>query len=430
MKASPNISLDREAFFAHHSAIYGSRAWPEGTLLGLTTQRGGPDKNERGPLKTLGFVSIKDADAAWAMLEPAAAHGHNTWLSVGGLNSEVSTRGGGGRGKKIDVVGLPALVADLDWQSAGALHAAGDKNPTTREVTAWVDSMPLRPTLAVHSGGGAHVWLRTSFLLDPMNDDEHADILARWKAWWVNLAETTGRSIDKAVLADVARILRPAGTWNSNQGKSVRITRVNNAEYSLAELQDAFPALATPEKRTKRPTSAVRTPSSHTTRETPVGMLKIGVRFAWAISATEFAERVWGTRRAAGDGLIFPRDDGSYASDANARVYGTEAGPEKLTIFGQRVLDVFGIDDSHSYTSWELLALLCLGADFSAAAKLLRSTEVDGSWDETLFEAVRKANKPETPSPTNEGAMIRLSQDGSRQNLNKGSPSRCRKMWG
>ena len=302
MNTAPNVTLDREAFFAHHAAIYGSRTWPEGTLLGLTTQRGGPDKNERGPLKTLGFVSIEDAKAAWAMLEPAAARGHNTWLSVGGLNSEVATRSGGGRGKKTDVVGLPVLVADLDWQSAGALHAAGDKNPTTNEVRAWVDSMPLTPTLAVYSGGGAHVWLRTSFLLDPLNNDEHADIVARWKAWWVNLAESSGRSIDKAVLADVARILRPAGTWNANQGKPVRITRVNDAEYSLAELQAAFPALALPAKHATRSTSAVRTPSSETSND----VTKIGDRFSWGITATEFAERIWGTRRDAGNGLIFP----------------------------------------------------------------------------------------------------------------------------
>jgi hypothetical protein len=418
MTTAPNFPPDREAFLAHHAAIYGSRTWPEGTLLGLMTQPGSPVKSERGQLRTLGFVNIGDAEAAWAKLKPVAERGHNTWLSVGGLDSDLATRSGGGRGKKSDVVGLPALVADLDWQSAGALHAAGDKNPTTNEVTAWVDSMPLMPTLAVHSGGGAHVWLRTSFLIDPLNNGEHDDILARWKAWWVNLAESSGRSIDKSVLADVARILRPAGTWNANQGKPVRITRINDAEYSLAELQAVFPPLPVREKRTKRPTPAVRVSSNISSSETPDRAVKIGDRFAWAIPATEFAEQIWGVQRTAGDGLIFPRGDGSFASDANARVFPSGTEPEKLTIFGERVLNEFRIDGPHSWTSWELLALHCLDGDFFAAAKLLGKTEVDGSWGAALFAAARLVRDSGIPPLQDNTMMLEPLRDSSGQGMN------------
>lgn len=417
MKTAANVTLDREAFFAHHEAIYGSRTWPEGTLLGLTSQPGGPVKSERGQLKPLGFVEIGDAEAAWAMLQPAAARGHNTWLSVGGLEPAVAARGGG-RGKKENVVGLPALVADLDWQSAGALHAAGDKNPTTDEVKAWVDSMPLTPTITVHSGGGAHVWVRTSFLLDPLNNHEHADIMARWKAWWVNLAETSGRSIDKVVLADVSRILRPAGTWNANQGKHVRITRKNHAEYSLAELQAAFPETATPAKHVTRSTSAVSKPRNNTIIVTHKDLTMIGNRFSWTITATEFAEQIWRARRDSGSGLTFPREDGSFAPDANARVYPAGNEPEKLTIFGQRVLDSFGIESQHSYASWELLALHCLRGDFPAAAKLLRKTEVDGSWGDAFFDAVRKAKDSVVRQPMSNILTIPQSENDASESLN------------
>lgn len=392
MNTSPAVSLDKHAFYSHHAAIYGSRSWPEGTQLSLTAQLGGPDKNERGPLRTLGFASIHDADSAWALLQQPAADGHNTWMSVGGLNAEVATRGSG-RGKKADVLGLPALVADLDWQSAGAVHAAGDQNPTATEVKHWVDSMPLKPTVAIHSGGGAHVWLRTNFLLDPANNAEHDDIMARWKAWWVTMAETTDRSIDKAVLADAARILRPAGTWNANQGKPVKITRANHVEYSLAELQAAFPPVLPAVSKRARPATRTLDAVGKQLLARKTGNTKLGDRFAWSVPAAAFAENVWGVRKASNSGLIFPREDGSFAPDANARVYPADESAEKITIFGQRVLDHFDIDEPHSYTSWDLLAILCFGRNYSAAAKILRETEVNGGWNDTIFDAAQRAQK-------------------------------------
>ena len=118
------------------------------------------------------------ASAATAARKLAAKH--DVYFGVG-------LRGYGlreGRGAKKDVRVLPAFFADADV--AGPNHAdTGKVYFSSREaVLAFADSLPLKPSLIVWSGGGAHLYwiLREPWTLDSAAERGAAD-LGELEAW-------------------------------------------------------------------------------------------------------------------------------------------------------------------------------------------------------------------------------------------------------
>ena len=75
MEAFPT---DSGAWLRQHAAIWAPHAWPSDTRLSISSQPGGPNKDERGAFTTRAMVDVTDADAIWAAIEPWAAKGHNT----------------------------------------------------------------------------------------------------------------------------------------------------------------------------------------------------------------------------------------------------------------------------------------------------------------------------------------------------------------
>ncbi|MDH6236287.1 hypothetical protein [Cryobacterium sp. CG_9.6] len=293
-----------------------------------------------------------------------------------------------GRGKRSDVVGLPAVIVDIDFRSG--VHAVGDRNPLEEDAKRWIAAAP-RPTVILHSGGGFHLYYVLDEFADP-DSQNTVGLLARHKAFWTQLAEADGLSIDKAVLADPARILRPAGTWNSNQGAPAKLLSTDGPTYTVKDLTAAYPDVPVEVSRRARAASEPRIRAA--SRSSPQSGERVGDRFAIAVPADQFLIEVLGGEERAQDGFSLPGPDGELSPYDTARAYRDTGEPTKVTIFDTCVQDVFGLDSNeHSWTSFHLLAA-CLGSGddgFRAAARLAGRHEQAGTWPANFFETIRAA---------------------------------------
>lgn len=415
--SSPSVSIDRQQFEEQHALIWGVHKWPEGTLLSVCHMPANHANGTKGAFATTGHAPVTSPEGIWALIERNASKGANTYISVAGMSPELGARDKGKRGGKADVVGLPALVADLDVR--GGAHSANNL-PTEAEALEWIAAMPLPATAVVRTGGGFHVWLTLDSLLDP-STEEGMRCLETWKSWFVDRAAKSGRHIDAGVLADPARVLRPAGTVNAKETPLpvTLLTTDKSAVHPLADVVAAFSLPDTPPSTaivvatdpTAPPTVATSATSSPTVSASDgAGEERIGTRFARELGAGEFAIAAFSARRLGNDSLIFPRRDGSYASDSNAQIYPSNMhGPERVVIFGERVkaeCAELGVSEPYAGTSWELLARFVCRGDFKLAAKLLHlySKETDG-WRALLtavttlsIDELRNATATPTPA--------------------------------
>lgn len=106
------------------------------------------------------------------------------------------------RGRNADVLHLPGLWADLDFERFGA----GGIDALER-----LEAFRPRPTQIVHSGGGLHVYWKFAEQLLPTD---------RRRAMLRALTRTLGA--DPAA-TDFARILRVPGTWSWKREVPVRL---------------------------------------------------------------------------------------------------------------------------------------------------------------------------------------------------------------
>jgi hypothetical protein len=111
-----------------------------------------------------------------------------------------------------------------------------------------VDRRCPQATVKVFTGGGVHLYFVLEDLLDPHTPDGAA-LLEAHKQFWIAFATEDGLNIDAGVLADVARILRPAGTWNANQSRRTRLEFADGPRYTAAELLARYLTAPTPEPR-------------------------------------------------------------------------------------------------------------------------------------------------------------------------------------
>ena len=138
------------------------------------------------------------------------AAAENVYTGVGLLLAPLSD---GRRGRASDVLAVPGLWFDLDI--AGSNHKA-DALPGSRlEACDFLASLPLEPSRVVATGGGLHVYWLFRELLVFAGDAERsacADLSARFQRAIIGRGVERGWTLDNT--SDLARILRPAGTFN------------------------------------------------------------------------------------------------------------------------------------------------------------------------------------------------------------------------
>jgi putative DNA primase/helicase len=143
------------------------------------------------------------------------------------------------RGSSVDIYALPGLWVELD-HSAG-VHAANNL-PTPDELLEFIAELPCKFSLLIDSGGGIHAYalFKELWLLDtPEEQQDAALLLRRFQRTIKTHAAAHGWTVDST--ADLARILRPAGTLNHKSGtpKAVTILHEDAIRYNQSDIADA-----------------------------------------------------------------------------------------------------------------------------------------------------------------------------------------------
>ena len=363
-----------------HAALFAphAEAFPSGSVISICARSAG----EGAAFRTAGFVTPGDADAAWKIIAREGSSG-DTWVSVGIMTAGAAVSRG--RGKKEHVQGLVALVVDIDTAD-GEHRVAG--NPTRAEVAEWLVELPIQPTVIVDSSGGFHWWFALDTPLDP-HTSEGADLILRHQAFWLAFAQTKARNIDAGPMKAITQVLRPAGTLNFKSGKPIPVALVtaDGPRHSQSELHAFYPPL--PEKvavaRTARVARQVL-PRADNVGERP------GDRFAKAWPVEVFLAEVFGAD-VRGNGIEMPDPSGAIAGRDSGRVYETAAEATRVTFFSSTAQAAFGVDEQHSWTSFDVLAHSLADSPvegYRAAARLITSFQESDWITSDLVELVQE----------------------------------------
>jgi len=156
------------------------------------------------------------------------------------------------RGYSASAAVLPGLYIDIDV-ATGRHDASHTLPPTVGDALALLGTLPVPPSLVVHTGGGLHVyWLfREPWVLESQLDrDRAARLLKGWESFVRGRFEARGWHLDS--VADLARVLRVPGTINHKYGHLVRSDELG-ARYNPSDFED-YAAIAAP-----APSAEVRT---------------------------------------------------------------------------------------------------------------------------------------------------------------------------
>jgi P4 family phage/plasmid primase-like protien len=165
---------------------------------------------------------------------------NNVYFGVGVRNEDL---GEFKRGKNEDVSFLPGVWVEIDLK--GGVHAAGNL-PTYEDVQSILDTFSLEPSIINHSGGGLHCyWLfdEPAQLLSKQNVQSAERMLSRFQNVFIRLARAKNLHIDNT--ADLARVLRVAGTYNlKSEPKPVKTSSFKpDNRYSIMELFEAITSI-------------------------------------------------------------------------------------------------------------------------------------------------------------------------------------------
>ena len=142
------------------------------------------------------------------------ANGSDIYVGVGISKAALSPER---RGDLSNIQALPALVLDLDVKADGMKKPAFESKEQALE---FINTLPLRPTVVVDSGGGLHCWNVFNEPLEITDDTTRLDAMRLAKAWNImaqRQAAKLGVVIDSVY--DLTRVLRVPGTRNFKYGK-------------------------------------------------------------------------------------------------------------------------------------------------------------------------------------------------------------------
>ena len=121
--------------------------------------------------------------------------------------------GGDARVTERESVGFGCLWADIDVGNIG--HKKAGIFLTDEDAHAFIEGLPLAPTIVVNSGHGYHLyWCFKELWLfeDDAERQKAIALLIRWRESFKVWAEKAGRVVD--TVGDLARVMRVPGTFN------------------------------------------------------------------------------------------------------------------------------------------------------------------------------------------------------------------------
>jgi hypothetical protein len=158
---------------------------------------------------------------------------YNVWFSLGLFEKRPLH----GRGKASDVVGIHALVGDIDCK--GGVH--NEKNlPTRDEALQFISELPFKPSMIIWSGGGYQVyWLFDEpWIFDSPEDRQKAsDFSLRWQRFIVAKGKEKGWKLDS--VGSIEHLFRIPGMYNCKADPiPVEIIEKNDFVYSVELIQE------------------------------------------------------------------------------------------------------------------------------------------------------------------------------------------------
>ena len=168
----------------------------------------------------------------------------DTYYGVG-LHKKIPEQGK--RGSASDVVAIPGFWLDIDY---GPNHKKRDLPKTLEDAQELLHSFPLPPSLQIHSGQGLHCyWLfREPWVFESDAERETATNMSKaFARIFTTAAKGRGWNIDN--VADLARVLRPAGTFNhkpkdrGQEALQVKMIECNDNRYNIDDVDQYLPTL-------------------------------------------------------------------------------------------------------------------------------------------------------------------------------------------
>ena len=145
------------------------------------------------------------------------------------------------RGKTDDIIGIPGLWLDLDYDSPGAHKVRHPLPPSEDAALSLLNAAPYKPSLIVHSGHGLQVyWLfKEVACFDSQADREAFGRLCRgWQQLFQQAGRDRGWHVDST--ADLARVLRVPGTRNlkTDEAREVAVREASSLRYDPSDFSD------------------------------------------------------------------------------------------------------------------------------------------------------------------------------------------------
>ena len=170
----------------------------------------------------------------------------NVYLGCGFHNSPLKD---GARGERNHIAGIFGLWADVDVKL--------EKNFFRRspEALDFLDGLPLKPTIIIHTGGGFHSWwlFKEAWIFE--NEEERNLAETYTNGWIEHLKAASGKDLDS--VGDLPRVLRVPGTVNYkpeyNPPRKVKLEKAEGGFYTRYDF-DQWLAPAQP-KTDKRSSS-------------------------------------------------------------------------------------------------------------------------------------------------------------------------------
>lgn len=152
-----------------------------------------------------------------------------------------------GRGGASDTAALVGVWADIDIAGPGHKHPDDADLPLPVDTDQALDVLAdllLPPTKVLHTGGGLQAWwlFHEPWLFDGDADRAQAGALAgAWGDTVVEVGRRRGLHVDN--VGDLARILRPAGSWNRKPDRepvAVRSLVADGPRHYVADIEDVL----------------------------------------------------------------------------------------------------------------------------------------------------------------------------------------------
>jgi putative DNA primase/helicase len=202
-------------------------SWPDKRQLGSRSGRSSLESK---------WDDVRELQNARQYIRTLAGH-HDIYIGVG-LRHPSCVPDPKRRGRSQDVYALPGLWIEFDHRDG--VHTATNL-PTSSEVLAFIETLPIRFSLLIDSGGGMHCYLlfRELWILETPEQQQAAKLLRDFQYTIRQWAGRQGWHVDAT--DDLARVLRPAGTLNhkGNDLRPISILRETGYRVNPSEIGEA-----------------------------------------------------------------------------------------------------------------------------------------------------------------------------------------------